>query len=61
MVKTGEITNVSSPEDIDQRPRNLFNPSTELKVIGGFFNYLIIRATKKVLPGFVHALNTGDL
>jgi len=32
-----------------------------LKVLGGFFNYVVIRATKKVLPGFVHGLNTGDL
>jgi len=29
--------------------------------LGGFFNYIVIRATKKVLPGFVHGLNTGDL
>lgn len=32
-----------------------------MKAIYGFLSWILIKATKKIVPGFIHVLNCGDL
>lgn len=57
MVKTNEYTYLKDP--IDMRPRNLFDPAPQLKVLGAFANHYILSQLRRVLPSISVGLNTG--
>lgn len=56
--KTNEV-HYDAPKDV--RPRNLFNPSSECKAVGGLLARLMIKVMKTVEPGFISGYSEEDL
>jgi hypothetical protein len=51
--KTGEwfmYAGGTNPTTLSNRPRNIFNPPMWIKSLGGHYNYILLKAFKKVCP-----------
>jgi hypothetical protein len=63
--KTGEWNDISVESLIENalgaRPRQIWGPSDELKCLAGWFNRAVLRALKKILPGFMCGYNVQQM